>query len=173
MHELKSTDGLKLKILEESDITSQYLGWFLDNEVIAFSDNQYRIFTFKDQLAYIKESYESKNKDLYGIFTTGKHIGNIVIDGLLSRHVNAEISYMIGDKEYWGKGLASHAIAEIIILAKENYKLNKLYAGCANENYGSRKALEKNNFKIEGIRKQHLYYNNSWYDQVDYGLILS
>jgi RimJ/RimL family protein N-acetyltransferase len=48
----------------------------------------------------------------------------------------------------------------------------KLNASCADKNEGSKKVLLKNNFKIEGIKKKHLFYNNEWMDQIDFGLLL-
>ena len=34
-------------------------------------------------------------------------------------HRRAEISYVIGAKDYWGKGVATQAIAQVIMLAKK------------------------------------------------------
>ena len=148
------------------------MDWFLDEDVVKFSDNQYREFSLESQITYVNECIGNKNKDLYGVFLSNQHIGNILIDGLENIHRNAEITYLIGNKKYWGMGVASYAISKIVELANIKYKLNKIYAGCAENNLGSRKALEKNNFIIEGIRKKHLFYNDTWFDQIDYGLIL-
>ena len=83
-----------------------------------------------------------------------------------------ELSFLIGDVNYWGKGAARYAVGLLCELGKPKYKLNKLYAGHADQNIGCKKVLEYNGFKLEGIRKKHLFYNNSWYDQLDYGKIL-
>ena len=56
--------------------------------------------------------------------------------------------------------------------AREEYKLNKLTAGCAEKNEASKKVLEKNGFKLEGKKEKHLFYNGSWMRQFDYGLVL-
>ena len=58
------------------------------------------------------------------------------------------------------------------LIAKKKYKLNKLFAGVADKNLASKKVFEKNNFKLEGIRKKHLFINNKFYNQLDYGLLL-
>jgi len=54
--------------------------------------------------------------------------------------------------------VASFAIANIIQIAKEEFDLNKLYAGIASGNIGSGKVLKKNGFVIEVTRKQYLFY---------------
>ena len=89
-----------------------------------------------------------------------------------SVHKRAEITYVVGDREYWGKGVASYAISEIIKKSKTDYKLNRLYAGLAEENIGSARVLEKNGFKLEGKRLNHLFYGGVFHNQLDYGLQL-
>ena len=163
---------LLLKLLEEKNVTDQYVAWFANKEVARFSDNQYEKITFDGQKSYVRRCCESNDVDLYGVFDEGKHIGNISISGLLSFHKRAEISYVIGETTYWGQGVGAFVVAEIIDKAKNQYKLNKLYAGLADDNVGSKRVLEKNGFKLEGVRRRHLQYNNRFYDQLDYGLIL-
>ena len=46
--------NINLRILETSDFTKEYLDWFDDKDIVEFSDNQYRKFTRKSQLEYIK-----------------------------------------------------------------------------------------------------------------------
>jgi len=124
------------------------------------------------QVQYVKACLLNEDTKLFGIFDSKKHIGNIQINGLLSIHRCAELTYVIGDKSYWGKGVASYAISETIKKCTNEYKLNKLIAGLAKDNVGSAKVLEKNGFKLEGVRKNHLFYNGHFHDQHDYGLIL-
>lgn len=161
-----------LKILEEKDVSQAYVNWFLDKEVTRYSDNQYRDFSLDGQKKYVNTCLADQNVDLYGIFDNHIHIGNIVISGLKSLHKRAEITYVVGDKSYWGLGIASFAIAEIVKLSKSVYRLHKLCAGIAHDNLGSRSVLEKNGFLLEGIRKDHLIYNAQYYDQLDFGLII-
>ena len=109
---------------------------------------------------------------MYGIFDKDFHIGNILIDGLNSVHKRAELTYVVGETSYWGKGVGCFAVSYIVRLAKSKYKLHKLYAGLADKNLGSKRVLEKNGFVLEGSRFQHLFYNGKYYNQLDYGLLL-
>ena len=83
-------------------------------------------FNFKGQCAYVESCLQSNDINLYGIFDDTTHIGNIVISGLNSRHRLAELTYVIGETNYWGKGIASFAIAKMIKVAKADFNLNKL-----------------------------------------------
>ena len=71
-----------------------------------------------------------------------------VIGSVLSYETDGkpEVSYWLG-REYWGKGLATRALAEF--LAKVNNK-RPIYAQVAKDNPGSRRVLEKCGFVIIG-----------------------
>jgi ribosomal-protein-alanine N-acetyltransferase len=161
-----------LRILEINDVSDTYVNWFKSKDVVLYSDNQYRSFSLFEQKKYVNNCLKNNDVDLYGIFFKHHHIGNITVSGLNSIHKRAEISYVIGDISYWNRGFASLAVAQIIKISKKKYKLNKLYAGISAKNIGSIKVLEKNGFLLEGVKKNHLYYNNIFSDQLDYGLLL-
>ena len=163
---------LLLKILEVEDVSQDYINWFSDNDVIKYSDNQFKEFTFEKQKDYVKNCRDSNDIELFGIFDCEKHIGNIILRGINSPHKKCDLSYVIGNKEYWNKGVGSFAVCEMIKKAANEYNLNKLYAGIADANIGSKKVLENNGFKLEGVRRKHLIYNGKFYDQLDFGLLL-
>ena len=162
----------ELMLLKESDVTQSYVDWYSNPDVTSYSDNQYSVFTLDGQKNYVRSCLNNDDIDLYGIFDNGLHIGNIVISGLSSVHKRAEITYVVGDTSYWGKGVASYAISEIVKKSKTDYKINRLYAGLAEGNIGSARVLEKNGFKLEGKRLNHLFYGGEFHNQLDYGLLL-
>ena len=163
---------LSIDILQVEQVTQSYVDWYSNKEVVRYSDNQYRKFSFDGQCSYVQSCLQNEDVNLYGIFDNTSHIGNIIINGLSSHHRKAELSYFIGETNYWGKGVASFAVEKMIQISKEEFSLNKLYAGIASGNIGSGKVLEKNGFIIEGTRKQHLFYGGEFFDQIDYGLLL-
>ena len=163
---------LKLKILKVADVTSSYVDWFSGPETICYSDSQYRSHTFEGQKEYVNSCLSNDDVDLYGIFDEDLHVGNILISGLNSIHKKAKITYIVGDTRYRRKGVASFAVSTIVKISKTNYQLNKLYAGLAEGNEGSRKVLQKNGFVLEGRRFAHLFYNGKFHNQLDFGLVL-
>ncbi len=163
---------VKIRILKVKDVTTNYVSWFEDKEVVKYSNNQYRSFSLKTQKEYVNNCLQNNDADLYGIFHKKQHVGNILIWNLSDWHRRAEIGYVIGDKSYWGSGIASLAIKEIIKISKTKYKMNKIIANCASFNEASKKCLEKNGFMLEGVKIKNLYYNGEWHDQFDYGLLL-
>ena len=161
-----------LKILTSNYINERVIKWYSDEDVIKYSDNQFRKISLISQIEYVESCYRSNSEFLYGIFSDKKYIGNILLSNISINHKTAELSYLIGDKNFWGKGIITEAINITIKIAINDLKLRKLYAGVCSENIGSIKALEKNNFVKEGIRINHLYFDSRFHDQIDYGLLI-
>ena len=117
---------LSISILQVEQVTQSYVDWYSNKEVVRYSDNQYRKFSFDGQCSYVQSCLQNEDVNLYGIFDNTSHIGNIIINGLSSHHGKAEISYVIGETNYWGKGVASFAVENMIQISKEEFSLNKL-----------------------------------------------
>ena len=60
------------------DGMENYLDWYQDENVVRYSDNQYRSFTIEGQKKYVNNCLVSKDMDLFGIFDEDIHIGNIL-----------------------------------------------------------------------------------------------
>ena len=163
---------LRVDILQVDQVTESYVNWFSNKEIVQYSVNQYKKFSFEGQCSYVESCLKNNDLDLYGIFDDTLHIGNIAINNLTTVHRRAELTYVVGDTRYWGKGVDSFAVSKMVELGKSKYKLNKLHASLDSSNFKSKKVLEKNGFVLEGIRKKHLFYNKEFFDQLDYGLIL-
>ena len=92
------------------------------------------------------------NKNLGDDTTTNK---TILFAGQVVGHIASferlgkpEVTYWIG-KEYWGKGLATRALAEFL----GQVKVRPLYARAAKDNTASIRVLEKCGFEISGQDK--------------------
>jgi RimJ/RimL family protein N-acetyltransferase len=79
------------------------------------------------------------------ILFDGQVAGNIVGFEMSAKR---EVGYWIG-KEYWGKGIATRALAAFL----DHVKTRPLYAHVAKHNIGSRRVLEKCGFTIVGEDK--------------------
>lgn len=79
------------------------------------------------------------------ILFDGQVAGNIVSFEMSGKR---EVGYWIG-KEYWGKGIATKALAALLDIVK----MRPLYAHVAKHNIGSRRVLEKCGFTVVGEDK--------------------
>ena len=162
-----------LKELTKKDVTQKYVNWMNDYEVHKFTEQKYKKHNLKDVKKFIIEKKKSKNEFLYGIYIkkNKEHIGNIKLGPINYIHKFADISYFIGNKDMWCKNYTSLAIKKIIKIAKKK-GLKKLQAGLLEMNIGSKRVLEKNNFKLEGTLKSQILYKNKRCNSLWFGLVL-
>lgn len=78
--------------------------------------------------------------------------------------MTAELGYWIGEK-YWGKGIATKAIALITKHGFEELKLERIYAGVFGFNIPSMKVLEKNGYALEGVFRNAIIKNDKILDE--------
>lgn len=83
---------------------------------------------------------------------------------------NAEIAYWLGEP-FWGRGIMSEAIKQLCQTAFEQYEIVRIFAEPYAHNTGSRKALEKAGFVLEGIMKKSVYKNGNFFDYCMYALV--
>lgn len=91
----------------------------------------------------------------------GQFAGSI---GMVPKHDiarnNMEIGYWLGEP-YWGKGIATKAVELICTVIWKDYpEVNRIYAETFEFNKASMRALEKNGFELECIRKQGIIKND-------------
>ena len=108
----------------------------------------------------------------YGVFYKNTHIGNVKVGPILQAHKTAYISYLIGEKEFWNKGLGRIVIKKIKNICKKKNKLIKLNAGVSELHEPSQIVLLKNGFKLEGNFKKQIVYKNKRYSLLKYGCLL-
>jgi len=148
------TAHLTLRTLKKDDASSKYLGWLHDPKVNRYLISPTSNQTLESIEAYIDYCNASSDTLLLGIFKDEKHIGNIKLGPIDTRHSNAALGLMIGETKEWSKGYASESIQAISLYAFDSLGLKKLWAGCASSNLGSYRAFLKSGFSEEG--RQHL-----------------
>ena len=141
------TGEVLLRDVKESDLSIFYEQQ-LDPEAIAMA-----AFPARDKesfMAHWAKIIADKSVILKTIIFEGQVAGNIVSweqDG------EREVGYWVG-KEFWGKGIATKALAEFL----HQVKTRPLVAHVAKHNIGSRRVLEKCGFTFV---KEDKYYSAS------------
>lgn len=74
-----------------------------------------------------------------------------------------EIGYFIGE-EYWGKGIATEAVAQLTAYLENSFDLLRIYAEVFAHNKASMRVLQKNGFFLESIRRKSTIKNNEILD---------
>jgi len=153
-----------LREIEVSDINNNYLNWMNSKVVNQYMETRFNKQTINTIKQFIENIKDDKSSKIFAICDslTKQHIGNIKLGPINFNHKKADISFFIGDKDYWGKGYATEAIKLMINYGFNIKKLHKITAGVYEKNISSIKALKQNDFIVEGIKKDEVLFNNKW-----------
>lgn len=107
----------------------------------------------------------------WAIQSDGRAIGSIGIYRKENIHrLTAEIGYYIAEP-FWGKGIATRAIAEACRDVFAHTDIVRIFAEPFSGNIGSCRALEKAGFVLEGTLRQNAIKNGTLRDMRMYALI--
>lgn len=82
---------------------------------------------------------------------------------------NAELGYWLAEP-FWGKGIVTDAIKQMVNYGFENFDINRIYARPFGTNLASQKVLEKCGFTLEATLQQTLYKNGEYIDELIYAI---
>lgn len=162
-----------LRQIEMSDCTETYVKWLNDTEVNRYLETKW----LKQTLGTIKEFVAAQRENSHSILfaitdnITRRHIGNIKIGPINKHYGYADISYFIGEKTFWHKGIATEAIGLGCKFGFEKMLLHRIEAGVYENAVGSWKALEKNGFLREGVFRNMVYFEGKYIDVFSYGIL--
>ena len=165
-------ERIYLRRLTEDDVSEAYVRWINDPDINQYLESRFYEQTIESTKAFIR-SVTNDNNYQFGIFIkeTDQHIGNIKIGSINHFHKYADIGFLIGEKEYWGKGIASEAIKLATDFAFNTLGLHKLWGGAYAPNVGSMKAFLKNEYVEEGVKKSQYLCNGVYVDDIMFGKV--
>ena len=161
-----------LEPLSMKRVTQAYADWFNDKEVTRYNSHGERVMTRKDIEEYVEKVQDSEAYAVFAIITKdGVHIGNISLQKIDAKNNNAELGIILGEKGYWGKGLASEAARMLLMYGFEMRGFHRIWCGTSVKNIPMQKLALKLGFVEEGIRKEAMLKNGEFVDIIEYGLL--
>ncbi len=94
-----------------------------------------------------------------------EHVGNVKAD-INDKHLNAEISVIIGESKFHNQGISSKSIYLFSNYLFKKLKIQKLYATVYEKNIYSVKTFQSAGYKITNILKKHRIYKNKRCDEI-------
>jgi RimJ/RimL family protein N-acetyltransferase len=158
--------GQKVRLEKFCDkhLTDKYISWLNDFEI-----NKY-LCVGRLPISKSEVSILSGDNDIrFAIITSEKNLTEEFV-GTISLHKidwiarRAEMGYMIGNKRFWGKGVASEAISLVTDYGINRLGLNKIVAGVVEGNNGSVRVLEKNGYKKYATEYQEYWLEGKFLD---------
>ena len=166
-------ERIYLRLLDETDITEDYMGWLNDSEVIRYLETGKFPSTPETIQKYLERFIESSTDVVFAIVDRENeiHIGNVSLNDINWIHRTANTGLLIGRKEYWGKRYGFEAWNLVLAYAFERLGLRKITAGVIKGNAASVATLKKLGFKVEGTSRQQYLVEGSYYDAFRFGLL--
>lgn len=167
-------DAVYLRLIEPSDCGERYLGWLRDPDVNRFLETRWTDQTPETIRQFVTEMRSSPDNYLFAIvhIESGKHVGNIKVGAINRVHKHCEVGYFIGDREMWGKGIATEAIRLATHFAFDRLGMHRAQAVVDVDNPASAKALERVGYAKEGTLREKLFMDGRWNDQMLYGILV-
>lgn len=164
-------DGVTLRPLNLDDIDLIY-EWEADIELNILSG-----WSPKRSLAAFRHKYEKRitepedDRYMFGVQIEERLVGYVelvLIDRIERR---AFISIVIGEKQFWGRGIGSTALRILLDYAFTVQAMEKICAEVYGINTRSQRLMERVGFQREGILRQHEFHNGSRQDTHFFGIL--
>ncbi len=165
--------NIYLRGISLDDAKGNYINWLNDSEVCKY--NSHRVFPYNEQLAeeYIKNAMVFKDSLVLAIVEKKKnsHIGNISLQDINFISRSAEFAIILGEKEYWGKGMAKEASVLIMMHGFQELNLHRIYCGTASGNVAMQKLANYLGMTEEGRRREAQFKSGEYNDIIEYGVL--
>lgn len=125
-------------------------------------------FTPEKARSFIEGAMRNDPPNILAIEVDGQAAGGIGIHPQSDIYrKNAEMGYWLAEP-YWGQGIMSRAIAQMVDYAFEHWPINRIFARPFGANIGSQRALEKAGFVLEARFEKTILKNGHYMDELVY-----
>ena len=129
--------------------------------------------SFDALLEYFERARRDPDTVLFAVVdnTDGRHVGNVKMEmyDTVSRVVDWGI--LIGEKERWGQGLATEALALSVRFAFEKWNAHKVTLGLVEGHGFAFRAYESAGFVQEGRQRRQVFEDGRYVDAILMGLL--
>jgi ribosomal-protein-alanine N-acetyltransferase len=150
------TQRLRIVPFSEAHLSSRYVSWLNDPEVVRYSEQRHRRHTLETCRQYW-QSFQNSPHFFWAITMVEgefEHIGNInaYID---ENNSTASVGIMIGERRVWGKGYGLEAWVAVCHHLMYDIGIRKVTAGTVAVNKGMLRIMEKSGMVADGRWIRH------------------
>ena len=164
------TKRLLIRSLGREDVSERYRSWFRDRAVMGYLDRPMNLARTR-----IGRTRPTENRERFqlGIFLkdSGLHVGfvTIVCDPANQR---AEITAVIGERDYWGDKVGFESSAAVIDFVFAELDVHKLFNATDSRNSRAIFLAQSLGFRREAIYREHLRRGrDEWSDVCMFALL--
>jgi [ribosomal protein S5]-alanine N-acetyltransferase len=157
----------------KSHLNETYLSWLHDYEVIKLINRKEYLLpvSIEKIKEYVSKIGMSETDYLFAIESENKFIGTFKFSNIDWNHRTVNLGVLIGEKDYWGKGVSTEAFQLALKLCFTKLGMRKVVAGCLSPNIGMKKVLEKVGFSQEACLRQHDFMEGKYVDHYKFGIL--
>lgn len=164
--------SVNLRVHLAADI-ARWHSWFNDPEVTAGMFKGLFPNTPEKQRRFLATMYDDPINLQLAIEALPERemVGTIGLHQIDQFHKNADISILVGERKYWGRGVGREALALMVTHAFDKLCLHKVTGGMYATNEASRRLFESLGFVREAVLRQHARWRGEYIDVYRYGLL--
>jgi len=150
-------DRASLFLLEPRHVAEPYVKWLRDPNVIQYLESRFEVHDLSSTIAYVTRMRADPDVLMLGVHSLDldRHVGNIKLGPINRRHGLGEIGLMIGERDAWGRGIATDAVNVLAQIAAHQLSIRKLTASCYASNVASERVFSKAGFAVEARLKDY------------------
>jgi RimJ/RimL family protein N-acetyltransferase len=165
-----SLNGRKtlLRTFRVDDISTDYLNWLTDPEVVRFSNQRFYTHSRENALAYLNSFTGSNNLFLAILLADTQQLVGTITAYCSQHHQTADMGLLIGDRSCWGKGIGLDAWSTLLDYLLNVCCLRKVTAGTLRCNVGMVRIMERSGMQLEAVRARQELVNEVAHDALYY-----
>lgn len=133
-------------------LTEEKLDWYIDD-----------VNDFEKSDAFVYKAIDTSN---------GNVVGHISLGGISKKNNAARISrVLVGNTAERGRGICTGMIKEVCRIGFEEFRLHRISLGVFDFNTAAIKCYEKSGFVKEGVLRDVLNYNGTYWSLVEMGML--
>jgi len=166
-------EQIYLRPLEREDLPLR-VKWINDPEIRRTLPFDYPVSLAKTEAWFAKALMDPTKRNFSIVErASGRVIGMAGLIEIEHKHQRAEFYVTIGEKEFWGRGIADEVIAILLHYGFTELNLHKVHLKTLSNNDRARRVYERNGFVQEGLLRAHFFHSGRFLDRYQYGILKS
>lgn len=156
--------NLVLLIKEDSPVMVQ---WLNNQEINQFLSMGSQPLTIEQEDIFVENAYKNDARIVFGIWhkKDQKLIGNTGLHSINQLHQTASFGIVVGDKDYWSKGVGTEVLNLMLSYAFTIRNLRNVTLSVPGNNPRGKRCYEKCGFVNMGTYAKHVYKAGEWHDE--------
>ncbi|HYY55586.1 MAG TPA: GNAT family protein [Candidatus Dormibacteraeota bacterium] len=140
--------------------------WLADVEVSRMLGYLQIAFSEAQETDWLKKLAENQNGVFWVIEVDGKPVGTSGIRDIDWKNQHGESGTLIGEREYWGKGIGTEQARLRTRFAFRELNLIKLKSAAFAENVASLRMSKRVGYREVGVERREVFAGGKWHDGV-------